>query len=265
MVAIDAHQAPFRHGLYAVAWRATGTEREVMGHPLTGNVFFNAPYQIVSWDIDLDWEGYYAIFDTEFAREHLHIAVPSEEWPCFYQGISQPTTLPAQETPWFSLTFKRLHEETQGTGDQRSAVAGALLHAMLDVVMRYYEAPVEWSADNRKARMVNEIRTLALQRLVAGRGRLTPARVAAALNVSTGHLNAVVREVTGGRTTRELLNDEVIAEGQRLLRRTDLQIQEIADRLGYSAATHFNAAFKKATGQRASAYRVAQRTDLTKG
>ena len=261
MSAVHARQTPFRHGLFAVAWVVNAPHREVMGAPLEGNVFFNAPYQLVSWDIKLEWQGLYAIFDTAFAQEYLHVNAPSDEWACFYDAVSQPLVLPADEMPWLSLTFKRLHEEAiKPTGDPM--LAGALLHALLDLVVRYYQKPGEQSPDNHKARLVNEVRSIARRSIATGRGRVSPTEVAATLRVSTGHLNALVREVTNGQTTRDLLAIEVLIESQRLLRRTDLQIQEIADRLGYSAATHFNNFFRKATGQSAGAWRTAQRRSV---
>lgn len=265
---VRMRQPPFRHALYSVAWRVRGTNREISGEALESNVFFNAPYQIISWDIELDWDGYYAIFDEGFARDYMHVLAPDAEWACFANATSRPVDLPADDTPWFSLTFERLHAETiagerGGVGRQRStgnegAVCGAFLHALLDVAGAHYSGAAtdadEASEADHHARLVTRARGLTLEALTDGRGRPSPGNLAAALNVSTGHLNDVVRDLTN-ETTSDLIAGLVLAEAQRLLMRTDKQIQEIADHLGYSAPTHFSAFFRRETGQSARAWR----------
>ena len=252
-------QPPFRHNLFAIAWLVRGTNQQVMGEPLASNVFFNAPYQIVTWEIAADWDGYYAIFDEGFAREYLHVPAPTREWPFFADATSRPLDLPAADTPWFSLTMERLHSEalSAATGAAAEpAVAGAFLHALLDLAAVHYTADPRSDTDSadHHARLVAQARALALEALAGGRGRMAPGELADALAVSPGHLNAVVRELTG-QTTTDLLAGLVLAEAERLLRHTDLQIQEISDRLGYSAPTHFNAFFRRATGASATAWR----------
>ena len=261
MAHVQLDQPPFRHNLFAIAWLVRGTNRQVMGEPLASNVFFNAPYQIVTWEIAADWDGYYAIFDEGFAREYLHVPAPTREWPFFADATSRPLDLPAADMPWFSLTFERLHAvglSTVADALIEPAVAGAFLHALLDLAAVHYDAAPASRGDLQEhdhyAQLVAKARAFALEALAAGRGRPAPGDLAEALAVSPGHLNAVVREITG-QTTTELLSRLVLAEGQRLLRHTDLQIQEISDRLGYSAPTHFNAFFRRATGASATAWR----------
>ena len=263
MPCVNMQQEPFRHDLFVIAWLVKGTNREVNGAPLESNVFFNAPYQIVSWDIEDDWDGYYAVFDEDFAREHLHVLTPAREWPFFRDATSRPVDLPASQTAWFALTFERLHAEATagppGTGDCN--VCGAFLHALLDVAAIHYDEDAsartvspEEARVSSKAQLVNRLHDDALLDIVEGRGRRSASEYAEDYSVSTGHLNDVVREVTG-ESTSELLAGIALAEAKRLLRRTDLRISEIADQLGYSAPTHFNAFFRKAEGVSASAWR----------
>ena len=265
MPCVNMQQEAFRHNLFAIAWLVKGTNREVMGAPLESNVFFNAPYQIVTWDIDSDWDGYYAVFDEAFAREHLHVLTPTREWPFFRDASNAPLDLPAGQTAWFALTFERLHAEAlagpPGTGDCN--VCGAFLHALLDVAAVHYEEgdpatepTPKLARSSSKAQLVNRLHDEALLDLVEGRGRRSASDYADVFAMSTGHLNDVVREVTG-QSTSELLAGIALAEAKRLLRRTDLRISAIADQLGYSAPTHFNAFFRKAEGVSASAWRKA--------
>src|SRR4028118_2165211 len=72
MLTVNQRQEPFRHEFYAVALRRHGSNQQVMGQPLAANIFFNTPYQLTSWDIRPDWQGWYILFDEEFARSASH-------------------------------------------------------------------------------------------------------------------------------------------------------------------------------------------------
>ncbi|MEJ8305285.1 response regulator [Saccharibacillus sacchari] len=52
-------------------------------------------------------------------------------------------------------------------------------------------------------------------------------------------------------------------EAQRLLRRTDMKIAEIAERLGYHDTEYFSAKFKAATGELPSAYRMREQVTVS--
>lgn len=52
-------------------------------------------------------------------------------------------------------------------------------------------------------------------------------------------------------------------EAQRLLRRSDMKISEIAERLGYHDTEYFSAKFKAATGELPSAYRIREQVTVS--
>jgi len=252
--------APFRHGHYALAWITHGTNREVMGEQLSGNVFFNAPYQIVTWDIDPDWEGYYVVFDDDFVREHLNVLSAVEEWMFFRADYARPVNLPPEDTAWFALTFKRLHAEVKARKPDAERMVGGYLHGMLDLVLRHFtdqHQPSETiDADLRDANYVNRFEALVMTDIAGrgGRGKRSVAHYASNLAVTPDQLTVITKRVTG-ESASGLLSRVVLTEAKRLLTRTDLQIQDISTRLGYSAPTHFNAFFRRATGESASAWR----------
>src|SRR3954462_5392163 len=71
---------------------------------------------------------------------------------------------------------------------------------------------------------------------------------AAALARALGHVT--------GRTTKELVTDRVMLEAARLLRFTDLTVQEVAHRTGFRDPLAFARAFKPPQGQPPQAYRA---------
>lgn len=74
------------------------------------------------------------------------------------------------------------------------------------------------------------------------------------------HINSVHLGREFKRTIGCGFNDYVhrlrAEEAQRLLRRTDMKISEISERLGYHDTEYFSAKFKAATGELPSAYRI---------
>lgn len=61
---------------------------------------------------------------------------------------------------------------------------------------------------------------------------------------------------SAGRTTKALIMDRVMLEASRLLRFTDLQIGEIASRVGLRNQFYFSRAFKQRHGESPQAYRT---------
>lgn len=73
--------------------------------------------------------------------------------------------------------------------------------------------------------------------------------------VSAKHLSYTVKTLTG-KTAKELIQDRITLEARRLLRHTDLNVKEIAYKLGFEEPLHFSGFFKKQTGQSPTDFRV---------
>ena len=81
------------------------------------------------------------------------------------------------------------------------------------------------------------------------------AHYADALGVPPAALSRALAHVTG-RSTKELVTDRVMLEAARLLRFTDLTIQEVAHRTGFRDPLYFSRAFKRHQGEAPQAYRA---------
>jgi len=81
------------------------------------------------------------------------------------------------------------------------------------------------------------------------------AHYAAALAVPAAALSRALSHVTG-RATKELITDRVMLEAARLLRFTDLTVQEIGHRTGFRDPLYFSRAFKRHQGESPLAYRA---------
>jgi AraC family transcriptional activator of pobA len=88
------------------------------------------------------------------------------------------------------------------------------------------------------------------------RDRLSLADVAAAVNLSPGHLTTTVRRRTG-RTVQDWIADRRMTEARRLLRGTDLPVQEVGRRVGYPDPGYFGRVFRRAHGVTPRGWRAA--------
>lgn len=77
--------------------------------------------------------------------------------------------------------------------------------------------------------------------------RISLTDVAAAVNISSGHLTTVVRRKTG-RPVLEWITERRMAQARRLLTETDLSIAAVAHGVGYTDSAYFVRTFRNAHG-----------------
>ncbi len=76
---------------------------------------------------------------------------------------------------------------------------------------------------------------------------VSPAVYADKLHVHVNHLNATVKKHTG-KTTREVIQEKIIAEAKKLLLHTGWDAAQVGYSLGFEYPSHFNKYFKQHTG-----------------
>lgn len=138
------------------------------------------------------------------------------------------------------------------------AVAGALLRHQLAVLL--LRIALLTTGDDRRATTTGaESRTFARFRRDLEDGHPHSRRVedyAARLGCSVRTLTRACLAVTG-RTAKQVVDDRVALEAQRLLACTDLSVAEIGRRLGFGEPTNFGRFFHREAGQSPGAFRAA--------
>ena len=81
-----------------------------------------------------------------------------------------------------------------------------------------------------------------------------PSGYASMLNLSPYQLNSITKS-TLGKTTSEIINEQIILEAKRYLLATPDQISQISDYLGYDDVSYFIRFFKKHTGYTPETFR----------
>ena len=82
---------------------------------------------------------------------------------------------------------------------------------------------------------------------------LSVTNVALRVSLSRSRLEHLLRQETG-QTFRQYVRDLRLAEGKRLLRDGNLQVKEVAFRVGYSSSSAFVRAFRRGSGLTPSIY-----------
>jgi hypothetical protein len=255
MKTVNAKQPSFRHEFYALALRHSGSNKEVMGIPLQSQIFFNSPYQVVTWDILPDWQGYYIIFDRDFIASNAGWQNFISDYPFFRLDKYIPFDLPEEDRVFADSLFTNIFKEYHGSNSDKFLFIQTYTQLLLHLTKRYFiklELDKENIQENRTAdillvsRFQSLVETMFCNEDAEAEVR-HPSFYAEKLNVHPNHLNAVVKRISG-KTASKIIQQHLLNSSKSLLRQTTLSVKEIAYRMHFNEPTHFNAFFRKISG-----------------
>lgn len=263
MKTVNPKQAPFRHEFYAIALRHSGGNKEVMGKVLNSSLFFNSPYQIITWDIVPNWKGWYIIFGKEFISMNKSWDNFILEYPFFRIDKYVAFDLPGDEFAEADQYFQKIFSEYHSDNKDKFAFIQAYTQILLSITKRNFEKlelAGKGTEDNRTADilLVSKFQTLIETYYMnedIGAEVKQPSFYASHLGVHPNHLNAVVKRITD-KTASQIVQQYFISFAKSLLLQTELSIKEIAYRLHFLESSHFIAFFRKYTGLSPQQYRT---------
>jgi AraC family transcriptional regulator, transcriptional activator of pobA len=258
---VNLKQPPFKHEFYAVALKNSGDNTEVNGRFLDSNLFFNSPYQIITWDIKPDWQGWYIIFDREFLGLNPGWQNFIIDFPFFRLDTVSPMNLPKEDAEHANNFFQQIFDEYHSENKDKFLFIQSFTQLLLLITKRYFDKSTvnDTNQDNRTADilLVSRFQSL-VETLMTNEEANTeiryPSFYADKLMVHPNHLNAVVKRITG-KTATNIIQNQLLVSAKSLLRQTNLSAKEIAFRLHFTEPTHFNSFFKKATAFTPQQYR----------
>jgi AraC family transcriptional regulator, transcriptional activator of pobA len=163
--------------------------------------------------------------------------------------------VPGGKVAHLEAVLSALEAEAARPPDARSA---ELERHLLSVLLLWVE---RWHGATRTERRDADDSEVRLHRRFAERLEADyprhhdAAHYAEALGVPAAALSRALGQVTG-RATKELVTDRVMLEAARLLRFTDLTVQEVGHRTGFRDPLYFSRAFKRHQGEAPLAYRA---------
>ncbi|MBP2833091.1 AraC family transcriptional regulator [Aquimarina sp. U1-2] len=270
MKSVHHQMPPFKHEFYAIAIKIDGGGFATTGNYTTKDlrttVFFNSPYQIISWDIAPDWKGYYIIFNEDFFRRSNPRKRITETFSFLLNDNTVPMEVTEQEAELFSKLFADIQFEFQLGQSSSKEVIAHYLHILLHKISRLYSrnvSKVTVSQDQRKQdlEIVSRFKTFMELGFQPGHSYedLHPHQVqyyADKLNLHPNHFNAIVKRITD-KSASEHIQQHLLNIAKSTLRNTNDSVKEIAFQLYYSYPNHFTNFFKKHTGQTPSQFRKA--------
>lgn len=263
---------PFRHEFYAIAIKAQGKGAAYASHhkkfPQGSTIFFNSPFQILSWDIVPDWEGYYIMFTQEFISQSKYFNEILDEFPFLRIDKSIPFEISQSDLEVIVSVFAQIYEEYHSDHRDKFQLIEAHALLLLNYVRRYFyeQVPPETAASElRKAdlKLLSRFQTLIQTSFlpdVIPPENSSPHSVgyyAEQLNIHPNHLNAVVKSISG-QTALQVIHHHLIQLAKSYLIQTEMSVQEIAYTLHFESPNYFSRFFKKNTNLSPLAYRKKQ-------
>jgi AraC family transcriptional activator of pobA len=234
---------PHRHAYHELIWVREGQGRHLIdGEPVDfgpRTLTLIAKGQVHQFQRADDVTAVVARFEDDWLTD-------SRRW--LFSGQSCTALgVPDEDAPRFDALLDLLRVEVERpAGPESAELRRHLLSAVLLWAQRWREGQLEEGGASRTDLQLYQQFDELLERDFATHH--DAAHYAAELGMTTGTLSRLLTKLTG-QSTKQLILDRVILEAVRLLRFSDLQVKEIADRLGFSDQFAFSKAFKRQRGE----------------
>lgn len=258
---VVSEMPPFRHEFYAIAIKVGGSGKAISGHytdfPEGSTIFFNSPFQILSWDIVPDWRGYYLMFTQDFIARSRHFNRLLEEFPFLKIDKSIPFEIGQEDVSPLLAIYDHIRKEYHSQNSDKFQFIEAYVLLLLNHIKRYFSNQVGLREAEQQLRAADLKLLTRFQTLIetsfhpdasasASFNLHSPAYYAQKLNVHPNYLNAVVKSLTG-RTAMNHIHHHILQLAKAHLAQTALSVKEIAYSLHFDSPNNFSAFFKKHT------------------
>jgi AraC family transcriptional activator of pobA len=255
----EDRREPHRHDYHEIIWVRSGSGQHLIDGVAT---------PIEEGTVTIIGRGQVHVFEE---GEELHGAVlrlrdellpgEAQRLPASWMLSGQcgrTVRVPAEQADQLEALLRALHDELQRPPARESSqLRGHLISVVLLWLERWYDADRAACPDPDAAEVQLLRRFIqALERDYASHH--DAGHYADELGVPPAALSRALTETTG-RGTKELVLDRVMSEAARLLRFTDLTVQQVALRVGYDDPLYFSRAFKRHFGDSPVAYRAQSR------
>ena len=255
MATVKRNVPPFKHEFYAIGLLFEGTSREWHGiKDMKANIVFNSPYQLISWDIENNWSGYYLIFTQDFLMQCHFGNTLLQNFPFLKLDQVKPISVPENQLLFLKGIFENIISEYNSNSHDKFKFIESYLNLILLGIKRFSDNSQEGfvTTENNRTTDINILsryQTLIesnINNQTVKPDYFSTSYYAQQLSIHPNYLNAIVKRITGS-TAKQVIQDKIIHTAKSLLAQSDLSVKEIAWRLGYEESSHFSSFFKKAT------------------
>ena len=222
---------------------------------------FTYPGKLESWTRTDRLYGYVIYFTPAFASLDTIRPDFDIDYPYFNFNAEAVLPLTDEEADEIKHQSNEMIKEIYSDSPDKLEMVKKLLLLYLHRIKRIYYKKVNSLSPEVKASktLFNRFRKEVddyMQQLSAQQKNSIPtvSAIAKSLSVNASYLNSIIKNLTG-KTASAHLQEKTILEAKSFLIHTDLQVTEIAFRLGFENTSYFNRFFKKTTGIVPSAFR----------
>ncbi|MEY8779401.1 MULTISPECIES: AraC family transcriptional regulator [Flavobacteriaceae] len=211
-----------------------------------GRVFFLKPGQTHYWKFDTKPEG--IIFFHSQAFYNLRFLGHSLSIFPFYGSQQNPPMLkvPTSEIPVLQMKFQEAIAEYRDNRMMREIKILGLINDIYIQLSRIYASQIDLDHINytQSTALLDRLEILIDKNF---KEEKLPKFYAEQLNITTKHLNRVVKQ-TVNKTTTELISERVVLEAKRLIVHSKHNLADVAYALEFSDYAYFSKYFKARTG-----------------
>jgi len=220
-----------------------------------GTVFFSRPGEVRRWRVR-GLDGACLFFTEDFVTEVFRDGRFLEQLAYFAPARpSARLALAPSQRRQFLERFVAMRGEIAALADDTPHALRAVLYETLVRLNRWYAARHGGTPRVLAGSLVERFRER-VERDFATQHRL--GHYARELGVTPGHLNACCRRELR-QTAGAIVRHRIALEARRLLRYSDLNAAQVADRLGFDDASYFTRFFRRETGRTPTRFRTAPR------
>lgn len=260
---------PFRHEFYAIAIKTEGEGIAISGHhtqfPKQSTIFFNSPFQILSWDILPNWEGFYIIFTKDFIAQSAHLKDILTFFPFLKIDKAVPFEIGLEEVEKISSIYKEIYFHYHSNEKDKFIFIESYVLLLLNYIKRFFQKNVsqnDISDEIRKAdiKLLSRFQTQLEASFSPNATQEFSSIVhstsyyAEKLNVHPNHLNFITKSITGNTAKKHIQNYILQIAKSRLLH-TEKSVKEIAYSLYFESPNNFSFFFKKHTSTTPNTFR----------
>ena len=238
---------PYRHAGYSINLLLQGEieyyadfKKYIVVAPA---LMFLSPDQVYQTISLKQYKKVHISFNQDFLINDAHSVISCWEYMFSQESIPLKDEATLEELQ----TYVRLmQKEFQSTKLQKNLVLRNLLNAFIVCAARLMSCKTRIvQMDSSQNKIVRRFKTLTDEHYL---NRTKVAEYADMLYVTPGHLNDLIKSVTG-RTAKQIIDERRVTEAKRLLFWGQHSVKEIAGHLNFEDDAYFNRFFKKHTGQ----------------
>ncbi|GAA4794460.1 helix-turn-helix domain-containing protein [Olivibacter ginsenosidimutans] len=191
--------------------------------------------------------GYASMYVITFTNEFMFSYTANNHWTQAFNTNLLP--LKSEELGEL-LPFLYLLQQEFSAFKQKKAIIALLFLAMLEKITLFIASHNPTENRKRYSKLMHQFMELVETNF------LTETKVtdyAAKLFISAGHLNDIVKEMSG-TNAKAVIDERRVLEAKRLLFWTQLPIREVGWKIGFEDPAYFTRFFKKHTGKLPAAF-----------